>query len=105
MEHYDERHRAGGRLRVLRVPGGALGAGAGWQSRVLWARFVVWSPHPSPTVHKQPHISSREYTIVRLATRNNNPPAAHPLAQGFSAHWVRFVPDVECNCTAQLTYT
>lgn len=31
--------------------------------------------------------------------------AYYAFPQGFSAHWVRFVPRVDCNCTAQLTYT
>jgi hypothetical protein len=31
--------------------------------------------------------------------------AFYAFPAGFSAHWVRFVPSVDCNCTAQLTYT
>jgi hypothetical protein len=29
----------------------------------------------------------------------------HTFPEGFSAHWVRIVPDTDCTATAQLFYT
>ena len=43
------------------------------------------------------------FTTIQLGP--DQPYAYYVFPVGFSAHWVRFVVDTDCNATAWLTYT
>lgn len=44
-----------------------------------------------------------DFDVVTLTAAK--PYSYYDFPAGFSAHWVRFVTDAQCNCTAWLTYT
>lgn len=43
--------------------------------------------------------------LTTITLSPNKPYSYYVFESGFSAHWVRFVTDSDCNCTAFLTYT
>ena len=60
--------------------------------------------------HRGAKFYMEPWNTIATITVNASATAATSYAyfvfpEGFSAHWVRFVTDVDCNCTAYLTYT
>ena len=60
--------------------------------------------HRGGPAYLEPWSTLTTVTINASANLGTNY-AFYAFPAGFSAHWVRFITDVPCNCTAYLTYT